>query len=261
MSRAAIALSPTLTLALTFSLSVGPAIVGAHGDGGSAGASAGTGSGDPTVPFAVTIGASAVLGIAAGLATVVRYRSGSSATSVHETLHGTRLEVTVLLLALGLVASLSALTQQWPLAVGGGVLGGTVAWFGRTRGISPRGGCADAAFGAILAHRTVEGALVASVYAASAALGLLGLTVLTAHAIAETIAVGGLYASVSRGWGVATVVAVQLGFVAGALLGGVLLGLLSTSTVTLLLAAVGGVLLVTSASEFRVVAARRVALG
>lgn len=72
---------------------------------------------------------------------------------------------------------------------------------GRTMSVGIRHmGCADTALGAILVHRTVEVILVASIYAASVAFGLVGLTVLTTHAIAETIAIGGLYSpSAERG--------------------------------------------------------------
>lgn len=80
-----------------------------------------------------------------------------------------------------------------PLFAGdrGVLLGGTIAWLGRSRGVSPHDGCADAAFGAIVLLRTVEGILVAGVYAGSAALGLLGLALLAVHAIGETVAIGG----------------------------------------------------------------------
>lgn len=162
----------------------------------------------------------------------------------------------MLLLALGVVALLAAAIQHWPLAVGGGVAGGAVAWLGREQSLSPHDGCADAALGAIVAHRTVEGAVVASIYAASAALGIVGLAVLTVHAGAETAAVGGLYAPLGRWWAVATVVAVQLAFVGGALAGGFLAGIVSAGTVPLL-AAVGGVLFVAGATEFRAVVSHR----
>lgn len=221
------------------------AVVSAHGTDGAAG------SVDPAVPFPffVAIGLSAVLGVAFGLATVARYRPSLALERDHHS--STRVWVTVLLIALGVVALLSAVSQQWILTLGGGVLGGVAAWFGRTHGLSPHGGCADAALGAVLTHRAVEGVLVAGVYAASITLGLLGLGLLTAHAIAETVAIGGLYAPVSRGWAIASVVGLQFAFVAGALLGEHVVDAISAATVTTLLAIVGGVLLVAGVTEFR----------
>ena len=212
--------------------------------------------GEHAVPFVAAIGISATIGLSIGLLAVLRCRR--QCTDAHPD-HGpvSRLDVTALLVVLGMVALLSALTQQWSLALVGGVVGGVLTWLGRDHGVSPHGGCADVALGAILAHRTVEGALVASIYAASAALGLLGITLLTVHMLAETIAVGGLYAPVSRWWGIGSVVAVQLGFVGGAIAGSFLTGVLSAAVTTTLLAAIGGVLFVAGITEFRMIFANR----
>jgi hypothetical protein len=231
-------------------LSIWPAVVGAHETGATAQ------SHDPTVPFAVAIGLSTLLSVAIGLGAVRYYRS---ATRTANSTHGStaRLEMPALLLVLGLVALLSAAAQQPVAAVGAAILGGTLAWVARAGGVSPHDGCADAAFGAILLHRTVEGILVAGVYAASAALGLLGLAFLTVHAVGETVAIGGLYAPVGRGWGIASVVAIHLGFLGGAFVGYHATGILSGPIVTVSLASVGGVLLVTGATEFASTLRRR----
>ena len=204
-----------------------------------------TGPHESTVPFVAVIGVSVGAGLLIGTLAVVRWQQDSN--RYHRRL---RWELPVVLLAVGFVALLAAATQNWHFAVGGGIVGGTVAWLGRGHSVSPHGGCADAALGAIVAHRTVEGAVVASIYAASAALGVVGVALLTVHAIAETAVVGGLYASVGRWWGAGTILAVQLAFIGGALAGGFLVGIFSIVTVPLL-AAVGGVLVVTGATEFQ----------
>ncbi|MFA9416554.1 hypothetical protein [Natrinema sp. HArc-T2] len=230
-------------------LAVWPVTVSAHGAGAE---TAATGGHEPAVPFAIAIGLSVLLGVAVGLGTVSRYRIDPAAADIHDVT--TRREVTALVIVLGLAALLSGLTQQWLLAIGGGLLGGAVAWVGRGHGVSPHAGCADAALGAILTHRVVEGILIAGIYATSASFGLVALAVLTVHALAETVAVGGLYAPVSRSWGVASVLAVQFGFLAGAVGGSVLVAGLTPPVATLLLAGVGGALLVTGTTEFRVAA-------
>ncbi|TYL39213.1 hypothetical protein CV102_07970 [Natronococcus pandeyae] len=230
-------------------LSVWPAVVRAHETGATAQ------SPDSAVPFVVAIGVSTFLSVAVGLGAVRHYRTKLATDLVHGST--TRIEMTVLLFVLGLVALLSAAAQQPAAAVGAAILGGTLAWIARAGGVSPHDGCADAAFGAILLHRIVEGILVAGVYAASAALGLLGLVFLTVHAVGETVAIGGLYAPVGRGWGIASVVTIHLGFLVGAFVGYHATGILSTPIVTVFLAAVGGVLLVTGATEFASTIRRR----
>ncbi|WP_265108073.1 hypothetical protein [Halosolutus halophilus] len=240
-------------------LSIGPAVASAHETGASA---QGHGA---TVPFLAAIGLSTLLSVAIGLGAVRGFRSklacdpASDPDRDHE--HGdgaaTRIVTSVLLILLGLLALLSVVGQYAAVAIGGGLLGGTVAWAGRARGVSPHDGCADAAFGAIALHRSVEGVLVAGVYVASAALGLVGLAVLTVHAIGETVAIGGLYAPVGRGWAIGSVTGVNLGFLAGALVGRYLIGVVSPPIATVVLAGVGGVLLVTGITELRASTLRR----
>ncbi len=221
-----------------------PTIVGAHEVGAKGW------SFDPAVGFLAAIGFSATLCGAFGLATVVRFGRTHDVGRDHHPSTGAW--VTVLVAVLGALALLSAVGQRgYLLTIGAGLTGGAIAWIVRTRGVSPHEGCADAALGAILTHRAIEGAVVASIYAASAALGALGLGLLTLHAIAETVAVGGLYAPVSKSWAIGSVVALQLAFVAGALLGEHVADLLSSAIVTALLAGVGGALLVAGTIEFR----------
>lgn len=229
-------------------LSLWPGIVSAHG------VEANAGSQTPAVPFIMAIGFSALLGVAFGLGSVSHYRTPSAVADPHGATTGP--EVLVLVIVLGVATFTTALTQGWIPAIGGGTLGAALALAGRTRGVSPHAGCADAALGAVLTHRVVEGILIAGIYATNASIGLFALTLLTVHAIAETVAVGGLYAPVSRSWGVASVVAIQVGFVAGAVVGATLVGSLSPPIVTVLLASVGGVLFVAGATELRVAAIR-----
>ncbi|GAB3669789.1 hypothetical protein [Halopiger thermotolerans] len=232
-SRVTVAVLPTLLGALF----AWPVVASAHGTAGDAGAHA------LPVPFVVAVGFSALVSAAIGLYAVVRW----GPTRTVERGHG--LLTPIVVIAVGLVALASAGTQLWALTVVGGVVGGAIAWTSRARGVSPHDGCADAAFGAILVHRATEGAIIASVYGASAALGLVGLAILTGHAIAETVAVGALYAPVSRGWGTASVIVTQLGFIAGALFGSSLVSSLSTASAAAVLASVGGILLVTGVTE------------
>ncbi|MFU8866348.1 hypothetical protein [Natronococcus sp.] len=73
---------------------------------------------------------------------------------------------------------------------------------------------------------------------------------LTGHAVGETVAVAGLYAAVGHGWVLASVVAIHLAFLVGSLGGYYVTGLLSAPVETIVLAGVGGVLLVAGATGF-----------
>lgn len=218
-----------------------PVVVSAHDTAGDAGTHA------LSVPFVVVIGFSALVSVAVGFYAVARWQPNRIVERGHGLL--TPIGVPIAVTVLGLIALASSVTQLWTLTVVGGIGGGAIAWISRAHGISPHDGCADAAFGAILVHRATEGAIIASVYAASAALGLVGLAILTGHAIAETIVVGGLYAPVSRSWGTASVIVTQLSFIAGALFGNFLVSALSMAIVAILLASVGGILFVAGMTE------------
>lgn len=228
-------------LTLLVALFAWPVVGSAHDAAGDAGTHA------LPVPFVAAIGFSALISVAIGLYAVARWQPNRTVERGHDLLTPTGVPIVVMVL--GLVALASSVVQLWALAVVGGTVGGVIAWSSRAHGVSPHDGCADAALGAILVHRATEGAIIASVYAASAALGLVGLAVLTGHAIAETVAVGGLYAPISRGWGTASVIVTQLSFLAGALFGNFLVTGLSTAIVVILLASVGGILFVTGVTE------------
>jgi zinc transporter ZupT len=100
-------------------------------------------------------------------------------------------------------------------------------------------------------HRGLEGVVLATVYAADAALGLAGALVVAGHAAAETAAVGSLYATTGRRYALAAVLVVQMGFLVGVGAGwGVAVGVPPTAEAGLL-ALVGGVLLAVGSREAR----------
>jgi len=153
--------------------------------------------------------------------------------------------VPVLLLALGGL-SVSLAVRSAPTGAGLGVVGGAVV-VALARGHAHTD-CADAAVGAVTLHRGFEGVVLAAVYAADAALGILGAVVLATHGAAETAAVGSLYAPVRR-HAVAAVCLLQAGFVAGVAAGWRVFGAVPAGVEAGLLALVGAALLAAGAHE------------
>lgn len=94
---------------------------------------------------------------------------------------------------------------------------------GRGRALTDCGACADAAIGAVTLHRVLEGAGLATLYAADAALGLIGAGLLTVHAVAETVLVGSLYAATRRHV-LGAVCLLQAGFGVGIVVGWAIIG-------------------------------------
>jgi len=156
--------------------------------------------------------------------------------------------VPALLLALGGLSVALALDGA-PVGAGLGVAAGVgVVTLARGHPLTDCGACADAALGAVTIHRGLEGVVLATVYAADAALGLLGAAVLTIHAAAETATIGSLYATTRR-HAVAAVGLLQVGFVGGVVVGwGAVDGVPPTAEAGVL-ALVGGVLLAVGARE------------
>lgn len=157
--------------------------------------------------------------------------------------------VGVLLVVLGGSAVAVAVTDR--VVVGGvaAVVGAGIALaVGHSRGHE---GCADATLGAVLLHRCLEGALLATAATAGLAVGLVGAVVFAGHAAAETCAVGGLYAT--GGWrrGVLAVGLVQVALLAGALGGEAVLTTVSPTLRVVLVGLVGGVLLAVGLVESR----------
>ena len=168
-----------------------------------------------------------------------------------------RLGIPLLLLALGGL-SLSVAAADAPVgATLGGVAGAAVAALARGHPLTDCGACADATLGAVTLHRGLEGVVLATVYAADAALGLFGAGVLAVHAAAETAAVGSLYAATKR-HAVAAVCLAQAGFVGGVAAGRGVVGTVPPAAEASVLALAGGVLLTVGAREgYRRYAGRR----
>ncbi|WP_224449405.1 hypothetical protein [Haloprofundus salilacus] len=101
---------------------------------------------------------------------------------------------------------------------------------------------ADAAFGAVLVHRCLEGGLLATAAAANVIFGVAGALVLALHAAGETAAVGGLYGARSRQRGIAAVLAIQATFVFGVVAGGAAVAVLPPAVRVVSLSLSGGVL-------------------
>ncbi|MFC7046204.1 hypothetical protein ACFQH6_12975 [Halobacteriaceae archaeon GCM10025711] len=211
-----------------------------------------THAGGTAVSFGLVAAASVAVSLGAGVALVAALGPGVG----HGRLLG-RL-VPALLLALGTLSLALAVGQAVALALVCAGGGATVAWVTRGRGVSGHG-CADATLGAVFLHRTVEGVLLAGIYAASAALGVVGAVVLTVHAVAETVAVGSLFSHAGRGRALAAMTAIHLGFLAGAAIGLLATTGLPAALDVAVLAAVGGVLLVAGVTELGVGAAPPVA--
>jgi hypothetical protein len=156
--------------------------------------------------------------------------------------------VPVLLLALGGLSVLLAVDEMPSGAAVGLVVGTGTVTLVRGHALSDCGACADAALGAVTLHRGFEGVVLATVYAADAALGLAGAAVLAIHATAETAAVGSLYAP-SRRHAFGAVCLLQVGFVVGVAAGVGVVDAVPPSVEAGLLALVGGVLLAVGTRE------------
>jgi hypothetical protein len=156
-----------------------------------------------------------------------------------------------LVFALGAAALALAVTRATAATFVGLAAGVGVVYLARDAAITDCGACADAALGAVTLHRGLEGVVLATVYAADAALGLAGALVVAGHAAAETAAVGSLYATAGRRYALAAVCVVQAGFVVGVGVGWGVVGGVSPTAEAGLLALVGGVLLAVGAREAR----------
>jgi hypothetical protein len=161
---------------------------------------------------------------------------------------GVAVPLLVALLGGGALAGAVARTPTAAL-VGAGVGVGVSRW----RGVAHANGgdCADATLGAVGLHRTLEGAGLAALYAANAALGLAGALLVAGHAAAETAAVGALYAPAGRRRAVGAVLAVQAGFAIGAVLGQGVVESAPSGFQVGALALVGSVLLAAGVRETR----------
>lgn len=162
-----------------------------------------------------------------------------------------RVALPVVVFALGVVAVALAVAQAAAATVVGLLVGVGVVTVAREAALTDCGPCADAALGAVTLHRGLEGVVLATIYAADAALGLVGAVIIACHAAAETAAVGSLYASAGYRYALAAVFVIQVGFLVGIGVGWGVAGGVSATTEAGLLALVGGVLLVVGTREAR----------
>lgn len=159
--------------------------------------------------------------------------------------------VPILVVALGAAALSLAVTRAMAVAILGTAVGVGAVYVGRGASVTDCGTCADATLGAVTLHRGLEGIVLATVYAADAALGLAGAGVLAVHAMAETAAVGSLYAPAGRRYALLAVCLVQAGFVLGVAAGWRVVDGVPPAAQAALLALVGGILVAVGTREAR----------
>lgn len=160
-----------------------------------------------------------------------------------------RAALPALVSTLGVAALVVAITRAPAVTLVGLAAGVSAVYLARGAALTDCGTCADAALGAVTLHRGFEGVVLATIYAADAALGLAGAVIVAVHAAAETAAVGSLYASGGRRYALAAVLIVQTGFVLGVASGWGVIGDVSPTVEAGLLALVGGVLLAVGTRE------------
>jgi hypothetical protein len=195
------------------------------------------------LPFPLVVVSVVVVSLLGGGLVLVTYGRLSWSTN--------RAVVPLLVFALGLAALALAVTRATVVTLAGTAAGVGVVYLARDAAITDCGACADATLGAVTLHRGLEGVVLATVYAADAALGLVGAAVVAVHAAAETAAVGSLYAPAGRWDALAAVSVVQMGFVGGVVAGWGLVDGVSPTAEAGLLALVGGVLLAVGTREAR----------
>lgn len=205
--------------------------------------------GDGAASFIAVLGLPALAGLVGGAA-AVRYCGRKTSAPTDRLSSGA---VGVLVVGLGIASLFSAMVGHRWLSVAGVIVGVAIALQfqgGETAPEAGRGTHAELALGAISTHRLLEGVLVGTLYAAGAAVGLVGAIALAGHAALETATVGGLYVTTRRRIRVAGVIVfVQVGYVVGAVAGLGVAGAVPVSARTFVLAAVGGLLLVVGVNE------------
>ena len=160
-----------------------------------------------------------------------------------------RAVVPLLVAVLGCTALALAVTRATVTTLVGIAVGIGIVHLSREAMGTDCGACADAALGAVTLHRGLEGAVLATVYAADAALGTAGAVVVAGHAAVETAAVGSLYAPIGHRYALVAVVVVQAGFVLGVVAGWRVVDAVPIVVQAGLLAVVGSVLLTVGGRE------------
>lgn len=154
--------------------------------------------------------------------------------------------VGLLLVVLGCWAAVVAVRRGTTVTAVVVAVGAVATWSLRDRAVVGHRGCDQAALGAVVLHRFVEGSLLAALYSADAAVGIGAGLVLAVHAAAETGAVAGLWSAGRWRWVIVTLV--QVSFVAGTLAGvGGVRYVTTLGTVTVL-ALLGGALIAAGAA-------------
>jgi hypothetical protein len=186
--------------------------------------------------------------VGAGLVAGVFAATGGSSLGVSVEPATVGRAVGAVLLVLGGVTALSALTRRPAVGLAGvatgAVGGGVVVRYGGC------GVCADATVGAIVLHRLVEGLTLAAAYAAGSAVGAVGAAILAGHTVAECAAVGGNPAF-ERRRAVGAVLAIEAVFICGVVLGTVSAVVVPAPSRLAVLGLVGGLLAVLGADEVR----------
>jgi len=193
------------------------------------------------LPFTLVVAGVVVVSLLGGGVVLVAYGRVSAVTH--------RAIVPLLVAGLGCAALGLAISRATATTLVGTAVGAGVVYLGRDAGVTDCGACADATLGAVTLHRGLEGVVLATVYAADAALGLAGAVVVAVHAAAETAAVGSLYAVAGRRYAVAAVCLVQAGFVGGVAVGWSVVDGIPPVAEAGVLALVGGVLLAVGGRE------------
>lgn len=208
---------------------------------GSAAAHGGPAPGGDPVTLAVVLGLPTVAGLGGGAIAFQRLRTdrpGRPRILV-------ALVLGLALAALGLTAAASALWTDLWLGLAGAAVGALAlplaTGVDRTRFQRCH---ADVAVGAVSLHRLLEGVAIGGLYAAGAAVGLIGALLVAGHAALESAVAGGVYAGTApRRRALGAIVVVQAGYVGGTLAGIGAAGAVPPSLRTATLALVGGVLL------------------
>jgi zinc transporter ZupT len=173
-------------------------------------------SGAP-VAFQVVLWAPVVTGFIGGIGGML-YRVR---TQNHSPGHRVNHPLGLLLLVLGGTFAVSALIIHPVLGIGGVCLGAVATGWTARRDV-PRleghGHHGDLTFGGICVHRVLEGVAIGAMYTVNSTIGAVGMVIVAGHAALETAAVGSSYSPLD-GWGVAAISLIQIGYLAGTVVG------------------------------------------
>lgn len=195
--------------------------------------------GGSPVAFSIVIGFPIVVGLGCGVLAAWHWRGERIVSADH--VAGDTLGV--LLVLLGVVFAVTAVTDRLAIGIAGCVLGGVVSqWAIRSDGPVKAGRHIDLAVGAISIHRLLEGLAVGALYTSGTAIGLVGAAVVAGHTTLETAAVGGLYGRYRLN-AVGAVAIVLAGYGIGGLIGFGVADTLPASLQTITVALTAGVLI------------------